>query len=203
MGFAQRRANPARLAVLLLIGFGGVFPLGLPRRFGWFALHDQRHCPHHGLILAIGDVISHGLLHEVPSLLVPETNIVLDRSRTLRGERHSISDRGDRNQWARMLREAGLAGPGFVELPASNAAPFTEPNAERGRSERARLHNEVAKAATSTSLVASRGVSQLFSGAGSGFSLDLWMAISTTCRGVPSGGTNSVWAPVRTNPTLV
>ena len=42
-------------------------------RSGWFcgslplALHDERNRAHDGLVLAIGDVISHGLLHNVPS----------------------------------------------------------------------------------------------------------------------------------------
>lgn len=130
MRLAQRRANPARFAMWLLLGVGRrLRALDVRLRLDRLALHDQGNRAHHGLILAIGDVISHGLLHEVPSFQVPETIDVLDRPRALRGERHEISDRGDRNQWARVLRETGLAGPGFVELPASNAAPFTEPNA--------------------------------------------------------------------------
>lgn len=135
MRFAERWTEPTRLALRALLGFGyRLHALGLRLGIGLLALHDKRNRAHHGLILAIGDVISHGLLHRVPSFLVPETNVVLDRPRTLRGERHAISDQGDRNQWARMLRETGLAGPGFVELPASNAAPFTEPNAGVSRS---------------------------------------------------------------------
>lgn len=134
MRFSQSRANPSALALgeFFLLRLG-LWRLRLRSSLNWLALHHKRDRAHHGLILAVGDVISHGLLHEVPSFLVPETNIVLDRPRTLRGERHKISDQEDRNQWARMLREAGLAGPGFVELPASNAAPFTEPNADWGR----------------------------------------------------------------------
>jgi hypothetical protein len=135
MRLTQSRANPAALALRALLSLRlDLSTLKLLLRLGRLALHDERNCAHDGLILAIRDVISHGFLHEVPSSLVPETNIVLDRPRTLRGERHEISDREDRNQRARMLREAGLAGPGFVELPASNAAPFTEPNADRRRS---------------------------------------------------------------------
>ncbi len=135
MRLTQGGTKPAALAVrmrhFLRLGLNS---LGLRLGLDWLALNDKRNRAHDGLILAIGDVISHGLLHEVPSSLVPETNVVLDRPRTHRGERHGISDQGDRNQWARMLREAGLAGPGFVELPASNAAPFTEPNAGWRRS---------------------------------------------------------------------
>jgi hypothetical protein len=146
MCLTESRANPAALALR------GLFQMLLSLRalglllwlLGGLALHHKCDRAHDGLVLAIGDVISHGLLHEVPSSLVPETNVVLDRPRTLRGERHGISDQEDRNQRARMLREAGLAGPGFVELPASNAAPFTEPNADRRRSRRARLHDTVA-----------------------------------------------------------
>ena len=131
MRLPQGRTNPATFALRArLLGSLGLRALWLRRRVGGLALYDERNRAYDGLILAIGDVISHGLLHEVPSSLVPETNVVLDRPRTLRGERHKISDRDDRNQRARMLREAGLAGPGFVELPASNAAPFTEPNAD-------------------------------------------------------------------------
>jgi hypothetical protein len=144
MRLPQDRENPASLAgasFLLRLRLG---VLGSRLCLVRLTLNDERYRAHHGLILAIGDVISHGLLHEVPSSLVPETNVVLDRPRALRGERHGISDRGDRNQWARMLREAGLAGPGFVELPASNAAPFTEPNADWWRSRRARLHDTAA-----------------------------------------------------------
>lgn len=131
MRFAQCRSNPARFA--LRVTFGGRFGLSLLGawlRISRFALHYQRYGPHHRLVLAIGDVVSHGLLHNAPSFVGSRNEIVLDRPRTPWGERHNISDRGDRNQWARRLREAGLAGPGFVELPASNAAPFTEPNAD-------------------------------------------------------------------------
>ena len=130
MRLTQGGPNPADFAVRMrLVLWLGLNVFRLRSRLDRFTLHHKGNCAHDGLILSIGDVISHGLLHEVPSSLVPETNIVLDRPRTPRGERHGISDQGDRNQWARMLREAGLAGPGFVELPASNAAPFTEPNA--------------------------------------------------------------------------
>src|SRR5689334_17555117 len=93
--------------------------------------------------------------------LVPETIDVLDRPRRLRGERHEISDQGDRNQWARVLREAGPAGPGFVELPASNAAPFTEPNADVRRPRWARLHTKIAVRATDISLVAEANERQI------------------------------------------
>ncbi len=131
MRLAQGGPNPTDLtARMRLVLWFGLRTFRLCLRLDWLALHHKGNCADHGLILTISDVISHGLLHEVPSSLVPETNIVLDRPRTHRGERHGISDQGDRNQWARMLREAGLAGPGFVELPASNAAPFTEPNAD-------------------------------------------------------------------------
>lgn len=135
MRFAQRWTNPARFAMAVLFGLVVCLgALGLRAVFDRLALDDERDRSYHGLILAIGDVISHGFLHEVPFLLVPVTKVVLDRPRTLGDERHSISDRGDRNQRARALRETGQAGPGFVELPASNAAPFTEPNADCGHS---------------------------------------------------------------------
>jgi hypothetical protein len=52
---------------LLFVFDRGLRALGLGLRIRWLALHNERHRPDHGLILAIGDVISHGLLHEVPS----------------------------------------------------------------------------------------------------------------------------------------
>ena len=66
MRLAQRWSNPARFALWLRFGFG-LWLSALDLWFGGFALHNKGNCAHHGLILAIGDVISHGLLHDVPS----------------------------------------------------------------------------------------------------------------------------------------
>ena len=130
MRFAKRRMEPTGFALWVLLGFGNrLGALRLVLRVFFFALHDERNCAHDGLVLAIGDVISHGLLHKVPSFFGSRNEFRPGPPPVLRGERHGISDQGDRNQWASVLRETGLAGPGFVELPASNAAPFTEPNA--------------------------------------------------------------------------
>lgn len=75
MRLAQRRANPARCD---LIAFCGLWldlrALDLRLSLRRLALHDKRHRPYHGLILAIGDVISHGFLHSAPSFRFPETN---------------------------------------------------------------------------------------------------------------------------------
>jgi hypothetical protein len=80
MRFAQRRAEPARFTLRALLGFDHrLRQLGLRSGFSPLALHHKRNSAHHGLILAIGDVISHGLLHRVPSFLVPETIVILDR----------------------------------------------------------------------------------------------------------------------------
>jgi hypothetical protein len=83
MDLTQGWANPSTLALralfLLRLDLSALKLLLL--RLGWLALHDKRNRAHDGLILAIGDVISHGFLHEVPSSLVPETNFVLDRPR--------------------------------------------------------------------------------------------------------------------------
>lgn len=82
MRLAKCGAQPAAFALrthnFLWLGLNS---LGLDLRLDRLALHDQCNCPNDGLILTISDVISHGLLHEVPSSLVPETKVVLDRPR--------------------------------------------------------------------------------------------------------------------------
>ena len=82
MGLTQGWTNPTTLALRALLLLRIVLcALGLLLRLDGLALHDKGNCAHDGLILAIRDVISHGFLHEVPSSLVPETNVVLDRPR--------------------------------------------------------------------------------------------------------------------------